>query len=128
MISSPAIIAIVLAIFVALAFSGGFAVSNGRSASEIQRLSSSNAVLSAANDKCATDIQSVRSAMDALEAASAMRDKNAALAMRRAESVAAKHTNHAKKIISLPPVALEYQCEVLAHEQIEYVKSRRQNN
>ena len=128
MISSPAIIAIVLAIFVALAFSGGFAVSNWRCASEIQRLNSSNAVLSAANDKCATDIQSVRSAMDALEAASAMRDKNAALAMRRAESVAAKHTNHAKKIISLPPVALEYQCEVLAHEQIEYVKSRRQNN
>ena len=128
MISSPAIIAIVLAIFVALAFSGGFAVSNWRCASEIQRLSSSNAVLSAANDKCATDIQSVRGAMDALAAASAMRDKNAAVAMRHAESVAAKHTNRAKKIISLPPVALEYQCEVLVHEQIEYVKSRRQNN
>lgn len=128
MISSPAIIAIVLSIFVALAFGGGFAVSNWRSASEIQRLNSSNSVLSAANDKCATDIQSVRGAMDTLAAASAMRDKNAAVAMRRAESVAAKHTNRAKKIISLPPVALEYQCEVLAHEQIEYVKSRRQNN
>lgn len=128
MISSPAIIAIVLAIFVALAFGGGFAVSNWRSASEIQRLNSSNAVLSAVNDKCATDIQSVRSAMDALAAASAVRDKNAAMAMRRAGSVAAKHTNSAKKIIALPPVALEHQCEVLTREQIEYVKSRRQNN
>jgi hypothetical protein len=128
MISSPAIIAIVLAIFVALAFGGGFAVSDWRSASEIQRLNSSNAVLSAANDKCATDIQSVRSAMDAVAAASALRDKNAAVAMRRAESVAAKHTNRAKKIIALPPVALEHQCEVLTREQVEYVKNRRQNN
>jgi hypothetical protein len=128
MISSPAIIAIVLAIFVALAFGGGFEVSNWRSASEIQRLNSSNAVLSAANDKCATDIQSVRNAMDALAAASAVRDKNAAMAMRRAESVAAKHTDRAKKIIALPPVALEHQCEVLTREQVEYVKNRRQNN
>jgi hypothetical protein len=128
MISSPAIIAIVLAIFVGLAFGGGFAVSNWRSASEIQRLNSSNAVLSAANDKCATDIQSVRNAMDALAAASAVRDKNAAMAMRRAESVAAKHTDRAKKIIALPPVALEHQCEVLTREQVEYVKNRRQNN
>jgi hypothetical protein len=128
MISSPAIVAIVLAIFVALAFGGGFAVSNWRCASEIQRLNSSNAVLSAANDKCAIDIQSVRSAMDALAAASAVRDKNAAVAMQRAAPVAAKHTNLAKKITALPPVALEHQCEVLAREQIEYVKNRRQTN
>ncbi|MEO8991834.1 MAG: hypothetical protein ABI284_01455, partial [Nitrosospira sp.] len=111
MISSPAIIAIVLAIFVALAFSGGFAVSNWRSASEIERLNSSNAVLSAANDKCAVDIQSVRGAMAALAAVSAVRDKNAAMAMRRAESTAAKHSDRAKKITALPPVALEHQCE-----------------
>ena len=128
MISSPAIIAIVLAIFVALAFSGGFAVSNWRSASEIQRLGSGNAVLSAANDKCATDIQSVRTAMDALAAASAVRAKNAAVAMQRAVPVASKHTDRAKNIISLPPVALEYQCEVVAREQIEYVKGRHQND
>jgi hypothetical protein len=66
--------------------------------------------------------------MDALAAASDLRNKNAAMAMRRAGSMAAKHSNRAKKIIALPPVALERQCEVLTREQIEYVKSRHQNN
>lgn len=55
MIHSPAIIAIVLAIFVALAFSGGFVVSHWRDSLEIRQLNSSNAVLSAVNDKCAAD-------------------------------------------------------------------------
>jgi len=57
MINNPAIIAIALSIFVALAFGGGFAVSSWRSASEIQRLNSSNAVLSAANNRCASDMR-----------------------------------------------------------------------
>lgn len=128
MISSPAIAAIVIAVIAALAFSGGFAVSDWRSAAEIQRLNSNNAILSSANDKCATDIQSVRMAMDALKAASARRERDAAIAMRRAAKAAAKHTGKAGKIRSLPPVAPEHQCEALAREQLAYVKGRRQDD
>ena len=82
MISTPAITAIVIAVLVALAFSGGFALSDWRMASRIQQLNSNNAVLSAANDKCATDIQSAHMAMDALTAAATTREKDAAKAMR----------------------------------------------
>lgn len=124
---SPAITAIVITILAALAFSGGFAVSDWRSASEIQRLNSNNAILSSANDQCATDIESARMAMDALKAASARREKGAAIAMRRAAAAASRHTSHARKIRSLPPVAPEHQWEVLAREQIEYVRERHQD-
>ncbi|MDQ3186890.1 MAG: hypothetical protein M3Q16_10650 [Pseudomonadota bacterium] len=125
---TPAITAIVIAVLAALAFSGGFALSDWRMASQIQRLNSNNAVLSAANDKCATDIQSVRMAMETLTATTATREKNAAMAMRSAATAAAKHTNNANKIRSLPPVAPAKQCEVISTEQIKYVQSRHQND
>lgn len=128
MISSPAITALVIAIFVALAFSGGFVVSNWRSASEIQRLNSHNAVLSAANDQCALDIQSVREAMNAVRATSIRREKDAAIAMRSATKLAVKHVKRAKKMSLLPPVASEHQCEAVTREQLEYVKSRHLND
>lgn len=63
---SPAMTAIVIAVLTALAFSGGFALSDWRTSVRVQRLNSNNAMLSAANDKCATDIQSVRMALEAL--------------------------------------------------------------
>ena len=81
---SPAITAIIIAVLAAVAFTGGFAVSDWRSAAEIRRLNSDNAMLSASNNKCASDIQSVRAAMDALTTASMTREKNAAVAMRHA--------------------------------------------
>jgi hypothetical protein len=127
MISTPAITAIVIAVLVALAFSGGFALSDWRMASRIQQLNSNNAVLSAANDRCATDIQSAHMAMDALTATAATREKAAAKAMRSAATAAAEHTSSAKKLRSLPPVTPEKQCEVISMEQIKYVRSRRQN-
>lgn len=127
MISTSAITAVVIAVIAALAFSGGFALSDWRMALQIQRLNSNNAVLSAANDKCATDTQSVRRAMETLTAATAAREKNAASAMRSAAMAAAKHTNNVKKIRALPPVAPEKQCEVIGTEQIKYVQSRRSN-
>ncbi len=124
MISTPAITAIVIAVLVALAFSAGFALSDWRMASRIQQLNSNNAVLSAANDRCATDIQIVRAAMNSLTATAAAREKNAANAMRSATTAAAKHTGNAKKMQTLPPAAPEKQCEVVYVEQIKYVQSR----
>jgi len=124
---SPTILAIVIAVFAGLAFTGGFVVSEWRSASHIQQLSSENAMLSAANDKCRLDIQSVRKAMDELTASSAKREKNATKAMQRAEAEAARHTNGVKKINALPPVKPGQQYEVIMKEQIEYVQKRHEN-
>ena len=124
---SPTILAIVIAVFAGLAFTGGFVVSDWRSASHIQQLGSENAMLSAANDKCTVDIQSVHKAMDELAASSAKREQNATKAMRRAEADAARHTNGAKKINALPPVKPEHQYEVIMKEQIEYVQKRHEN-
>jgi hypothetical protein len=125
---TPAITAIVIAVLAALAFGGGFALSDWRMASQIQRLNSNNAVLSAANDQCATDIQSARIAMETLTAATATREKNAARAMQGAATAAAKRTDNAKKISALPPVAPAKQCEAITVEQIRYVQSRHQND
>lgn len=121
---SPAITAIIIAVLVALAFGGGFALADWRMALQVQRLNSDNAMLSVANDKCATDIQSVRTALQTLTATAAAREKNASQAMRRAAPVAAKHTGNARKVRSLPPVAPERQCEMISREQISYVESR----
>jgi hypothetical protein len=124
---SPAITAIIIAVLAALAFVGGFAVSDWRSAAEIRRLNSDNALLSASNNKCAEDIQSVRTAMDALIATSATREKNAAAAMRNAGAAAAKHVRRAEDIRSLAPVASQHHCEAIAREQADYIRTRRQN-
>jgi hypothetical protein len=128
MISTPAITAIIIAVLVALAFSGGFALSDWRMASRIQQLNSNNAVLSAANDRCATDIQSTRTAMDTLTAAATARENEAAKAMRGATTAATQHTANAKKMQVLPPAAPEKQCEVVYVEQIKYVQSRHPND
>lgn len=125
---TPSITAIVIAVLAALAFGGGFALSDWRMASQIQRLNSNNAVLSAANDRCANDIESARMAMQTLTTTTEMREKNAAKAMQGAETAAAKHKDNAKKIRALPPVAPAKQCEVISAEQIRYVQSRHQND
>lgn len=127
---SPAVTAVVIAVLAALAFGGGFALSDWRTASQIQRLNTDNAMLSAANDKCATDIQSVRMALEALTVAAAKREKDAVKAMRAAATAAATHTGNAKKIRSLRPISLVSgkHCEVIAAEQIQYVQNRRSND
>ena len=127
---SPAVTAVVIAVLAALAFGGGFALSDWRGAAQIQRLNTNNAMLSAANDRCATDIQSVRMALEALTVAAAKKEKDAARAMRAAATAAATHTGNARKIRSLRPVPLERgkHCEVIATEQIQYVQTRRSND
>ena len=124
---SPAITAIIIAVLAAVAFTGGFAVSNWRSTAEIQRLNSDNAMLSASNNKCAADVQSVRAAMAALTTASMTREKNAAAAMQQAGAVAAKHVSRAKDIRSRPSVAPQYQCKAIMREQAAYIQTRRQD-
>ena len=127
MISSPTILAVVIAVCAGLAFTGGFAVGDWRSALQIQRLTSNNVALTMANNKCATDIQSVRSSMDALAADSTKRKKNAAKAMRGARVSATRHSRRAEKMLALSPIAPEHQYEVITREQIAYVQGRHED-
>jgi hypothetical protein len=124
MIWSPAITAVLIGIVAAFSFGGGFALGDWRMASRLERLSSDNALLSAANDRCATDIEKARVAMDALRTATATREKKAARAMHAASKVAARHTTAARKIQSLPPAEPEQRCEKMTAEQMEYVRDR----
>jgi hypothetical protein len=61
---SPEITAIVIATLVALAFSGGFALSDWHTAGRVQRLNANNALLAAANDQCAQSVAAVRLRME----------------------------------------------------------------
>jgi outer membrane murein-binding lipoprotein Lpp len=65
MIWSPAITAVLIGIVAAFSFGGGFALGDWRIASRLERLSSDNALLSAANDRCAMDIEKARAAIEA---------------------------------------------------------------
>jgi hypothetical protein len=127
MIWSPAITAVLIGIVAAFSFGGGFALGDWRMASRLERLSSDNALLSAANDRCATDIEKARVAMDALRAITVTREKNATKAMQAASKVSMRHTKTARKIQSLPPAKPEQRCEKITVEQIEYVRDRQRN-
>lgn len=121
---SPAIAAIGIAVLAAVAFGGGFALNGWRLDGQIARLTSNNAVLSAANDKCATDIQTARAAMAAMHAAAAAREAGAEWEMQKAQPEADEHIAKAKTIKTKAPVPPDAQCETIKREQILYVESR----
>src|SRR5687768_5388900 len=123
---SPAIAAIAIAVMAALAFGGGFAVADWRSGAKVAVLTSNNAVLTAVNDKCATDIVAVREAIAAMKKAAAEREKAAAVSMVVATRSADKHTAKARRIRTYPPVSMDMQCEAVKREQVEYVRDRAQ--
>jgi hypothetical protein len=50
------------------------------------------------------------------------------VAMRSADVAAAKHVGRAKDIRSLPAVAPQHQCEAIAREQADYIRTRRHND
>jgi len=125
---SPTVVAVLITVGAGLAFTGGFAISNWRSALHLQRLSFENAALSESKKKCATDIQSVQDAMHSMTETAAKREKIVAKAIKGAASTAARHTNRAKKTHDLPSVAPERQYEVILKEQAEYVRSRHQQD
>ena len=127
MIWSPAITAVLMGIIAAFSFGGGFAIGDWRMASRLERLSSDNALLSASNDRCATDIEKTRVAMESLRTTTITREKNAARAMKDASEVAVRHTKAARKIQSAPPAAPERHCEKMTVEQAGYVRDRHQN-
>lgn len=122
---SPGITAIIIAVLTALAFGSGFAVSDWRDGRKVEQLQSDKAILRAANDKCETDVQRVKQAVQAMESVAAEREKQAAEQMQDAVPLVKQHQARITKIKALPPVKLDMQCEAIIQEQIEYVKTRR---
>jgi ribosomal protein S8E len=122
---SPAILAVVIAIFTGLAFTGGFVVSDWRSGARIAKLNSDNSVLTAANDRCAADVRSVRADVAALTQAAAEKVKQAEAEVVKAQPKADKHTSRAIVIKSAPIRQDETLCQAVEREQIEYVTGRR---
>jgi hypothetical protein len=121
---SPAITAIIIAVLATLAFVGGFAVSDWRSAAEIRGLSSDNAILGAANQRCETDINAVRSGIKTITEAVGKREEAARAAMVNAETQVATHTRAAQATKAAPPVPQDQQCAAIEREQIEYIQKR----
>jgi hypothetical protein len=64
---SPTILAILIAVFADLSFTGGFVINDWRSGAQNAHLKSDNAVLTAANGKWATDIESVRQSVSEIK-------------------------------------------------------------
>ena len=124
MLGSPLITAILMGVIAAFSFGGGFAIGDWRMASRLERLSSDNALLKAANERCATDIQNAKTAVDSLVALAEARDRAAAESMQQAQPEAEQHTARVLKIRKLAPVPQDQQCEVIKTEQIAYVQSR----
>lgn len=125
MLLSPALLAIILGITVALSFAGGFTVSNWHDSGKMAALSSSNAVLKVANDSCAEDISTAHAAYATLENVAAERTENVAREVKAVEPKAQVHVNRSKTILALPSVPINMQCEAIRLEQLEYLKTRR---
>jgi hypothetical protein len=103
----------------------GWTVNQWRNGEKIAKLDSNNSVLTAANDHCAADIESVRADVDALTQAAAERVKQAKAEVVKAQPVADRHTSRAIVIKAAPIRTDETQCQAVEREQLEYLKSRR---
>jgi hypothetical protein len=125
MLISPAIAAIAIAVLMALAFGGGFAVSDWRNGAEIARLESDNAVKSAANAQCATDIATAQTAVQVVLDAAEEREKEARAAMDEARGLVAKFSARVITIKAAPIREGEPMCDAIVREQAEYVAMRR---
>jgi hypothetical protein len=123
-----AIYGIIAAVIFGAGFGGGFAVADWRSGAEIARLQSDNAIKSAANQKCETDIESVRNGIKQVTDAVGKREEAARNAMSQAEVLAAKHSRRAAETKAAPVIPVEGQCEAIVKEQIEYVEKRRSDS
>jgi len=115
---------IAVVIFVVGAGSG-WAVKDWKDGAEIARLESDNSTLKSVNDRCATDIEGVKSAVGVITQGVEEREKAASAAMRDAETMVAKHKAAVAAIKALPPVPQAEQCRVIEQEQREYVQARR---
>jgi hypothetical protein len=125
MFAGAALQAVIAAIIFVVGAGSGWAVKDWKDGAEIARLESDNSTLKTANDRCATDIEGVKSAVGVITQGVEEREKAASEAMKTAETLVAKHKAAVAAIKVLPAVPQAEQCQVIEQEQREYVQARR---
>ncbi|MEO9231614.1 MAG: hypothetical protein ABI216_22050 [Devosia sp.] len=126
-----ATLGIVIAVTALIAFGIGWKVEGWRMSGKVAQaekvadgLKLENDVLRSANDKAATDIQSVRASVAGIEQAARDHKKAASEAIEQANEVVADRMITIARIRAKPLVASDQQCETIIDEQMEYVKTR----
>lgn len=125
MLPIPALLAIGAAVIAILSFAGGYSVESWRKGAEIERLEGTNAELTAANGRCAADIETANKAITAMTNIAAERERQAVESMKQIQPEVQVHAARITRIKTLPQVAPDMQCEAIRQEQIEYVRERR---
>ena len=125
MLSSSALTAIGLAVFVVGVFGAGFLVADWRKSGELEELRSSNTILSGANTRCATNLKEVNQAVSEVLSLAQEREKQAQEAMREVQPVIERKRAKVIQIRGLPVVPTDKQCDAIRTEQVAYVQSRK---
>ncbi len=119
------IVALIAAGSAIAGFGGGWAVNGWRIGVEIAALQSRDAVVTAANVQCETDVITVKAGVKEVTDALAEKKKAADAAMKDAQFWAGKHSRLAQEVNAYQALPGETQCQTIEREQIEYVQSRR---
>ena len=120
---------VALGVLIALiSFGGGWTVNGWRIGTKMAELESRDAVVTAANEKCAKDVASTKAGIKQVTDALAAKEREAEAAMKGAKEEAQKRYALALKIRNAPIQEGETQCQAVEREQREYVEARRDGN
>lgn len=122
---SPAITAAIAIALFGIGLGGGALLMHWKASGTIEKLQGNNNQLTDANGRCAADIKSAQTAMQAMTAVSQERERQAQESMQQAQPQVERHIATITRIKAMPSVPIDMQCEAIRLEQIEYVKRRR---
>lgn len=122
----PILLIIIIIVSSLLVGSGiGWTIKDWKDGAKMAALESRDAVVTAANDKCKTDVVTVKAGVKEVTDALAKKKQDADAAMKDAEFWARRHSNLAREVNALPVKPDESTCDAITREQMEYVQSRR---
>ena len=122
----PIFLIIIIIVSSLLVGSGiGWTVKDWQTGAKMAVLESRDAVVTAANAQCKTDVVTVKAGVKEVTDALAQKKLDADAAMKDAQFWAGKHSRLAQEVNSLPVRPDESVCDAVTREQIEYVERRK---
>ena len=122
----PILLIIIIIVSSLLVGSGiGWTVKDWQTGAKMAVLESRDAVVTAANAQCKTDVVTVKAGVKEVTDALAQKKLDADAAMKDAQFWAGKHSRLAQEVNSLPVRPDESVCDAVTREQIEYVERRK---
>lgn len=122
----PILLIIIIIVSSLLVGSGiGWTIKDWQTGAKMAVLESRDAVVTAANAQCKTDVIAVQSGVKEITDALAKKKQDADAAMKDAEFWAGKHSRLAQEVNALPVKPDESVCDAVTREQIEYVEKRK---